>query len=317
MTAVTSPHQIKLDLYERMLMIRRFEEAAYRAYEQGDISGTIHVSIGQEAVAVGVISALDRSDGVFTHHRGHGHALAKGVDPARLMAELFARRDGVSGGKGGSMHATDLSCGFLGSLAVVGGSVPLAVGVALAHRVLRRSAICTVFFGDGAVNQGVVYESFNLAAIWNLPVLFVCENNGFAISVRTEHATGGTGITERAAAFGLAARSVDGQDVNAVQSAALELVAHCRSTGPVLLECRTYRFMGHSRGDPPHGLYRSQDEVAGWRERDPLTIASEQLDGDDVDAAGRRVDEAVERALDFARASPAPDPGDVAKDVWG
>jgi TPP-dependent pyruvate/acetoin dehydrogenase alpha subunit len=317
MTSVAQAREATLALYEQMLLIRRFEEAAYRAYEQGEIAGTIHVSIGQEAVAVGVISALAPDDTVFTHHRGHGHALAKGVDPGRLMAELLGRRDGVSGGKGGSMHVADVDSGFLGSLAVVGGSIPLAVGVALADRVLARNRICTVFFGDGAVNQGVFYESLNLAAIWRLPVLFVCENNGFAISVRNDYATGGEGICTRAAAFGVPAEPVDGQDVATVREAAARLGEHCRAEGPALLECRTYRFMGHSRGDPPHGLYRSQDEVAEWRERDPLVVASAGLNPQELERSARRIDEAVASALAFARASPPPAAEDATKDVWG
>ena len=317
MTSLAATRELTLALYERMLLIRRFEEAAYRAYEQGEIAGTIHVSIGQEAVAVGVISALAPDDTVFTHHRGHGHALAKGVGAGRLMAELFGRRDGVSGGKGGSMHVADVECGFLGSFAVVGGSIPLAVGVALADRMLARDRVCAVFFGDGAVNQGVFYESLNLAAIWRLPVLFVCENNGFAISVRNEYATGGDGICSRAAAFGVQAEAVDGQDVGAVREAATRLVDHCHSTGPGLLECRTYRFMGHSRGDPPHGLYRSQDEVAEWHERIPLVLQAAGLEMQDVEQVERRVADELERALTFARDSPPPAADDATKDVWG
>jgi pyruvate dehydrogenase E1 component alpha subunit len=317
MTSLAETRAATLALYERMLLIRRFEEAAYRAYEQGEVAGTIHVSIGQEAVAVGVISALAPGDTVFTHHRGHGHALAKGVDPGRLMAELFGRSDGVCGGKGGSMHVADVEHGFLGSLAVVGGSIPLAVGVALADRLLARNRVCAVFFGDGAVNQGVFYESVNLAAIWRLPVLFVCENNGFAISVRNEYATGGDGICARAAAFGVSAEVVDGQEVASVCAAATRLVEACRSEGPALLECRTYRFMGHSRGDPPHGLYRSQHEVEEWRERDPLLLAATGLGRMDLDLVSHHVDETIVHALQFARDSPPPAAEDVTKDVWG
>lgn len=317
MSSVAATRQETLALYERMLLIRRFEEAAYRSYEQGEIAGTIHVSIGQEAVAVGVIAALAPDDTVFTHHRGHGHALAKNVDPGRLMAELFGRRDGVSGGKGGSMHVADVACGFLGSLAVVGGSVPLAAGVALADRVLGRNRVCAVFFGDGAVNQGVFYETLNLAAIWHLPVLFVCENNGFAISVRNGYATGGDGICSRATAFGVPSEAVDGQDVNAVRDTTARLVERCRSAGPALLECLTYRFMGHSRGDPPHGVYRSQDEVAEWRERDPVLLQAAALEADELESADRRVNAEIERALAFARNSPPPTPERATEDVWG
>jgi TPP-dependent pyruvate/acetoin dehydrogenase alpha subunit len=316
---VTTSRDVQVGLYSRMLTIRRFEEAAYRAYEQGEIAGTIHVSIGQEAVAVGVVSALEHDDPVFSHHRAHGHALARGVDAGRLMAELFGRSDGVCGAKGGSMHVTDVECAFLGSLAVVGGSVPLAVGAALASHVLRQGRVCTVFFGDGAVNQGVLYESLNLAAIWSLPVLFVCENNGYAISVPADYATSGEGLCDRARAFGLTATLVDGQDLIAVREAAAESVSVCRAAGPALLECRTYRFMGHSRGDPPSGVYRSEEEVSEWRLRDPLDIYARAVDMTDEEraVAEATVEDVIEHALAFARSSPAPDPDEVTKDVWG
>jgi pyruvate dehydrogenase E1 component alpha subunit len=319
MSSVTTDRELQLELYGRMLSIRRFEEAAYRAYEQGEITGTVHVSVGQEAVAVGVISALDPSDAVFSHHRAHGHALAKGVDPGRLMAELFGRSGGLSGGKGGSMHVTDVERGFLCSLAVVGGSVPLAVGAALASQVLDQSRVCAVFFGDGAINQGVLYESLNLAAIWSLPVLFVCENNGYAISVRSQYATSGDGLCDRARSFGVASWSVDGQSLLAVRKVATEAVAVCRAGKPALIECLTYRFMGHSRGDPPHGVYRNADEVLAWRERDPLEIHCRDADitQEERAVAERAVTKLIERALEFARSSPPPAAERVLKDVWG
>jgi TPP-dependent pyruvate/acetoin dehydrogenase alpha subunit len=307
------------DLYRRMALIRRFEETAYRAYEAGEVVGTIHACIGQEAVAVGVISALARSDLVLTHHRGHGHALAKGVDPERLFAELLGRGSGVSGGKGGSMHATDVDVGFLGSFAVVGGSIPLATGVALAARQRGEDAVTVSFFGDGAINQGVLYEALNLARIWDLPVVFVCENNGYAISVTNGYATGGGGIVDRARAFGLRAERVDGQDVAAVREVTAELVAGARQGTPALIEAVTYRLMGHSRGDPVHGLYRTEDEVARWRERDPLLVhagnagLSVAVCEDMLGEAQRIVDE----ALAGARAASAPDPSAATEDVWG
>ncbi len=319
-TTQTSAQETDATLYAKMALIRQFEQAAYRAYEQGDILGSIHSSIGQEALAVGVIDALEPGDKVLSHHRGHGHALAKGVDPNRLMAELFGKADGLCRGKGGSMHITDLSCGFLGSLAVVGSSIPLAVGAALAMRKAEAPHVCVVFFGDGGINQGVLYESMNLAAIWRLPVVFVCENNGFAISVRSSTATGGDGLVARAKAFGLAAAtSVDGQDVLAVREAAASIVDTARYEGPALIEGHTYRFMGHSRGDPPHGLYRSEDEVSSAQERDPLELhaaragISEQ-ERHDLDRNAR---ERITEALAFARASSPPSPDAAMEDVWG
>jgi pyruvate dehydrogenase E1 component alpha subunit len=303
-----------------MALIRSFERAAYRAYERSELEGTIHASIGQEAVAVGVAAGLGAQDTLLSHHRGHGHALAKGVDPRRLMAELFGRVDGVCGGKGGSMHITDLSCGFLGSLAVVGSSIPLALGAALsARRSGRGEGLCAVFFGDGAVNQGVLYESMNLAAIWQLPVLFVCENNAYAITTPAARATAGAGIEERALAFGLAALRVDGQDVEALAGATRTLAAQARGGQPGVLEGLTYRFLGHSRADPPHGRYRTRGEVERWQGRDPLAVLAQSAGLDEATCARLQAEaeRRVEQAVEFARASPRPDSAALAGDVWG
>lgn len=307
------------ELYAQMALIRAFEEAAYRAYEQGEVTGTIHASIGQEAVAVGVINALRQDDPVLTHHRGHGHALVKGVDPARLFAELLGRQSGVSSGKGGSMHATDVQASFLGSFAVVGGSIPLAVGVALAARRLGKDVVATVFFGDGAVNQGVLYESLNLAAIWSLPVLFVCENNRYAISVPDDYATAGEGVVARARSFGIPAEQVDGQDVFAVGAAAETLSAHARSEGPALIEALTYRLVGHSRGDPPGGLYRSHEEVEQWRKRDPLTVLAESAPIPEEERAEltEQARATIDAAISTAKQAAAPPAGAAELEVWG
>jgi TPP-dependent pyruvate/acetoin dehydrogenase alpha subunit len=311
----------KLDfqLYRQMSRIRAFEEAAYRAYEAGEFSGTIHASIGQEAVAVGVVSALEPGDLVYSHHRGHGHALAKGVDPAKMMAELFGRASGSSSGKGGSMHLIDVSVGFLGSMAVVGGGIPMAVGTALAVHQRGDEAVVVVFFGDGAINQGVLYESMNLAAIWGLPVLFVCENNGYAISVTSEYATGGLGLVERARAFGLRAEAVDGQDVIAMRASVSALVEEVRRGQPALVEAMTYRLVGHSRGDPAHGIYRSKDEVDEWRLRDPLAVFAAATDLTDEERATIEAEERlrIDQALQYARLAPEPEPSALMTDVWG
>ncbi len=310
---------LDVELYRRLALIRRFEELAYRAYEAGEISGTIHASIGQEAVAVGAISALRDDDVVFTHHRGHGHALAKRVDPTRLFAELLGRAGGVSGGKGGSMHATDVSVGFFGSYAVVGGSIPLAVGVALAAKRRGLDTVAVCIFGDGAVNQGILYESLNLAKIWRLPVVFLCENNRYAISVAADYATGGDGLVRRAEGFGLPAASVDGQSVRDMREAMGEMAARARSGEPAVLEALTYRLVGHSRGDPAHGIYRTQDEVSEWRKRDPLVVHAEQAGlSDEVCEEARQQARAVmDAALEAARRLPAPAPEDTVSEVWG
>ncbi|HEY7830212.1 MAG TPA: thiamine pyrophosphate-dependent dehydrogenase E1 component subunit alpha [Solirubrobacteraceae bacterium] len=307
------------ELYARMALIRNFEEAAYRAYERNELEGTIHASIGQEGVAVGVAAALRDSDKMLSHHRGHGHALAKGVNPKRLMAELFGRADGVCGGKGGSMHVADVKCGFLGSLAVVGSSIPLAVGVALAARRAQEDTVCVVFFGDGGVNQGVLYEAMNLAAIWKLGVVFVCENNAYAITTPAKKVTAGEGVQTRAQAFGLSALRVDGQDVEEVAGATRTLVAEARAGQPALLECLTYRFLGHSRSDPPHGRYRTREEVERWQGRDPLVVLAHEagLDAEECVRLDAQAQAEVHEAIEFARASPRPTAEELAKDVWG
>ena len=310
---------LDVDLYRRLALIRRFEELAYRAYEAGEIAGTIHASIGQEAVAVGAIAALRPDDVVFTHHRGHGHALAKGVDPVRLFAELLGRANGVSGGKGGSMHATDVNVGFFGSYAVVGGSIPLAVGVALAARRRGLDTVAVSIFGDGAVNQGVLYESLNLARIWSLPVVFLCENNRYAISVPSEYSTSGDGIARRAEGFGLASAVVDGQSVHEMRDAMTEMVGRARAGEPGVLEAMTYRLMGHSRGDPAHGVYRSRDEVDAWSKRDPLVVHAEQagLSAPTCEQAREEARAVMASALEEARRMPAPAPGEAVSEVWG
>lgn len=314
-TARTEPDAAHL--YRQMALIRRFEQVAYRAYEEGDVYGTVHVSIGQEAVSVGVIDALRATDTVLSHHRGHGHALAKGVDPNRLMAELCGRADGVSRGKGGSMHATDVAHGFLGTLAVVGASIPLAVGYALAQQLTGTGDVCVAFFGDGAANQGVLYESMNLAALWHLPVIFVCENNSYAITTAAGDSTAGEGIAARARAFGLDGVLVDGQDVLAVRETTERMAEAARAGRPGLIECSTYRFMGHSRGDPSHGVYRTKAELEEWKNRDPLEVLATAagLSGERVAELQAEAQRAAADALAFARSSPLPDESSLMEDV--
>jgi pyruvate dehydrogenase E1 component alpha subunit len=300
-------------LYGTMALIRRFEQQCYRGYEQGRVHGTVHVSIGQEAVAVGVMACLRPSDAVLSHHRGHGHAIAKGVDPARLMAELYGRHDGVSSGKGGSMHATSVEHGFLGTMAIVGSAIPLATGVALARKTLGKDDVCVAFFGDGAINQGILYESMNLAGVLGLPVIFVCENNGYAITTSSQGATAGPGMVARAKAFGLSAEVVDGQDVLAVIDATSRAVEGARSGQPWLLEMVTYRFMGHSRGDPPHGVYRSKAELAEWQARDPMLLLAEasDLSPEDIRILQEDARSIIDAAATFAEASPVPTPAEL------
>ncbi|HEY3004421.1 MAG TPA: thiamine pyrophosphate-dependent dehydrogenase E1 component subunit alpha [Kribbellaceae bacterium] len=296
-------------LYRTVRLIRRFEERAVELVRSGEIVGGIHPYTGQEAVAAGVCAALRPDDLVTGTHRGHGHVLAKGADPARMMAELLGRETGLNRGRGGSMHAADFSVGILGANAIVGASGAIATGAAWASRRLGRDQVAATFFGDGAVNEGMLLEAFNLAALWKVPVLFVCENNGYATTMPVAGAVAGS-ITGRAEAFGIPAETVDGQDPVAVYDAAARAVARARAgDGPAFLECMTYRFGPHHTFELRARLgYRTEEEVAAARTRDPVEIQGARL------AAGdrQRIDAEVERVLDeavaFALAGPHPDP---------
>jgi acetoin:2,6-dichlorophenolindophenol oxidoreductase subunit alpha len=297
------------DLYRTMRLIRRFEERVVDLVNANEIAGVTHEYVGQEAVATGVCAALARGDVITSTHRGHGHVIAKGADVRRMMAELLGRVDGLNRGRGGSMHVADLSVGILGANGIVAAGAPFAAGAAWAGRQDGTNVVAATFFGEGGANQGVLHETLNLCALWRLPVLFVCENNGYAVTLSQERSTSGS-LVERAAAYGMAAESVDGMDVEAVLAAATAAVARARADGgPTFLECRTYRFYGHHTAERTMKLgYRTDEEIARWRERDPLITARAML-GDGVKT---RIDAEVEELLDsavaFARASAAPDP---------
>lgn len=259
------------DALELMWTIRRFEEALEDLYSRGMLHGTNHLSVGQEAVAAGACGALEVGDLITSTHRGHGHSIAHGADPARMMAELLGREDGYCRGRGGSMHIADVEHGNLGANGIVAGSMTIAVGAALSQRLLRTDAVVLCFFGDGAANEGSFHEAVNLAAVWDLPVVFLCENNQYGMSMSVDDATAGGSVAARGAAYGLEGQRVDGNDVVAMSDAVRGAATTARSGGgPVLLEAVTYRYRGHSRSD--RNLYRTQDEIAEWREqRDPLT----------------------------------------------
>ncbi|QMU80235.1 thiamine pyrophosphate-dependent dehydrogenase E1 component subunit alpha [Streptacidiphilus sp. PB12-B1b] len=290
-------------------LIRGFEERALALVRSGVIVGGIHPYIGQEAVAVGVCAALRPQDRITSTHRGHGHVLAKGADPGRLLAELAGRSAGLNRGRGGSMHAADLSLGILGANGIVGAGAPIAVGAAWAARQAGQDRVVAAFFGDGALNQGVLLESLNLAAMWRLPVLFVCEDNGYATTLAASVAVAGSAVG-RAAAFGIPAVEVDGMDTDAVRGAAAEAVARARSgAGPSFLECRTYRFEGHHTMERRSKVvYRPAEEVAAWRARDPLPRAAAALDPAVRARTELLVAEELERAERFALAAGEPDP---------
>jgi pyruvate dehydrogenase E1 component alpha subunit len=309
-------------LLAAMLLVRRFEERAAECYTQGLIRGFLHLGIGQEATAVGGITALEPEDRLVTAYRDHAHALVRGVPPAAVMAEMFGRVGGCCRGRGGSMHLIDVSRRFYGGYAIVAGGMPLAVGLALADRLEQRPHVTACFFGDGAVAEGVFHESLNLAALWKLPVLFFCENNLYAMGTALERHQAEPWIHRQAAAYRIEGMVVDGMDVLAVEAATRLAVEMVRGTGgPVLLEARTYRFRAHSMYDPER--YRPKEEVAHWRSRDPLETFPRRLRDWgmlDDDAAGEleaAADAAVEAAVAAAEASPPEPVEDLLRDLVG
>jgi acetoin:2,6-dichlorophenolindophenol oxidoreductase subunit alpha len=308
------------EMYRRMVLIREVETTLVRLFAEGRVPGFIHSYIGEEASAVGVCSALPTTSYMTSTHRGHGHILAKDGDLRCFFAELYGKASGYCRGKGGSMHVTDLDLGILGANGIVGAGIPIAAGAALASRLLSQDRVAVAFFGDGATDIGVFHEALNMASLWELPAIFVCENNGYAefmsqrVHQRIER------ISDRAASYLMPGVTVDGNDVEAVHSATAEAVARARAGGgPTLLECVTYRLRGHYEGDPEP--YRTETEIDHWRTRDPLAIAAERLRRRDAldDAADERIRRearaAVEDAVSFAEAERLPSPEDALEDV--
>lgn len=310
-----------LAMYRTMKLIRRFEETANDLYMQGRIPSTLHLYIGQEAVAAGVSAVLREEDYVVSTHRPHGHALAKGVAARAIMAELFGKAAGACKGKGGSMHVGDMRVGMLPAIAIVGGNVPIAAGLALAAKMQRRDVVAVCYFGDGAANEGAWHEALNCAAIWDLPVIFVCENNLYAASTPFKQAYKVENIARRADAYGMPGVVVDGNDVLAVYTVAHEAVQRARQGGgPTLMECLTYRLCGHSRSDPR--TYRTKEEEESWRQKDPIPrfrqhllancVASEE----ELRVVDENVEEGIQEAIRFAENSPLPQPDDLYTDVF-
>ncbi len=302
-----------IDLLRQMMLIRRFEEKAAEMYARGRIAGFLHLYIGEEAVAVGAIAAVNDDDQIVTHYRDHGHALARGVEPGRVMAELFGRDTGVSRGKGGSMHLFDAERSFLGGYAIVAGHLPLACGLALANQRLGNGRIVLCIFGDGATNEGQFHEALNLAAVWKLPVLFLCENNCYGMGTEIHRVSAVAEVHKRAAAYGMPAERTDGMDVLKVYEATRRAAGRVRDgEGPAFLEAVTYRFRGHSMADPE--LYRSKEETADWRERDPIVAFRRYLEREGVideqafGALQAEIEQSVNEAARFAEESPHPPP---------
>ncbi len=311
----------ELQAYNDMLLIRRFEEKAGQLYGMGFIGGFCHLYIGQEAVVIGMQMALKVGDQVITGYRDHGHMLATGMSPRGVMAELTGRRDGYSRGKGGSMHMFSKEKGFYGGHGIVGGQVSLGTGLAFANSYRGNDNISLTYFGDGAANQGQVYESFNMAALWKLPVVYIVENNRYAMGTSVSRASAQTDFSQRGASFNIPGIQVDGMDVRAVKAAGDLAAEHCRSgKGPIILEMLTYRYRGHSMSDP--AKYRTKDEVQKMRsEQDPIEqVRKRILDNawaseDELKAMDKKIRDIVADSADFAQSNPEPDPSELYTDI--
>ncbi len=315
--------KLMVDLLYQMLLIRRFEEKAAEMYAQGKIGGFLHLDVGMEASCVGAISVLRPDDYVIAGYREHGHCLARGSDPRRAMAELFGRIDGLCKGKGGSMHFFDKERNFLGGTGIVGGQLPIGTGAGFAINYQGGDQVCLCFFGDGSVAQGVFHESLNMAALWKLPVIYICENNLYAMGTALSRTQSVTDIYKKAEAYGMPGEQVDGMDVVAVREAVSKAVERARrEKTPTLIETRTYRFRGHSMRDPAAAVYRTREEVEEWKKSDPIVLLWDRMSRDGVitDAEYKEMDkeitQVVEEAVRFAEASPEPPLEELLTDVF-
>ena len=310
-----------VEMYRKMLEIRLFEEKVFELYGQNLVPGTIHLYAGEEAVAAGVCSALRMDDYIISTHRGHGHCIAKGADLNRTMAEILGKETGYCKGKGGSMHIADFSIGMLGATAVVGAGLPIAVGAGLSAKLRKTDQVTVCFFGEGASNQGTFHESLNMASTWKLPVIFVCENNLYAMGTRQSRVMNIENVADRAAAYGIQGVATDGNDVLAVYKATSEAVEKARrGEGPTLIECKTYRHKGHSRVDP--AKYRPKEEVLDWLRRDPIKNLKEylareySLTDDELQSIEKEAAIRIDEAVKFALESPYPKPEEALEDVY-
>ena len=305
----------------KMYLIRRFEESAEDSYMRGLIHGTMHLSIGQEASAVASCMSLTDEDQITSTHRGHGHCVAKGAEVSKMFAEFFGKETGYCRGRGGSMHIADVEKGNLGANGIVAGGIPIAVGAALTSKRLKTGKVVLCFFGDGANNEGAFHESLNMASVWKLPVVFVCENNRYGMSTSIERSTAVASIADRAAGYSMPGATVDGNDFNAVAEAADAAIARARAgAGPSLVENLTYRWRGHSRSD--RNRYRTREEIAEWMEKDPISrfarflVDHGVLEAEGVEAIKHDVEREIALAIEFAKSSPDPDISDVSRDVY-
>jgi acetoin:2,6-dichlorophenolindophenol oxidoreductase subunit alpha len=310
-----------LALLRKMHLIRKFEEVAEASYMRGLIHGTMHLSIGQEASAVGATQALQQQDYILSTHRGHGHCIAKGADPKLMLAEFFGKETGYCKGRGGSMHIADIEGGNLGANGIVGGGLPIAVGVGMSIKAQKQDRVCMVFFGDGASNEGAFHEALNMASIWKLPVIFVCENNKYGMSMDIANAMAVVNVADRASAYAMPGVTVDGNDMPAVAAVARAAVLRAKAgEGPSLIECHTYRIRGHSKSD--RNLYRTKEEIDEWRGRDPIRRLEAELIalGRFTPAALLELEEQTQAELDagveFAKSCPDPQLSELTRDVY-
>jgi pyruvate dehydrogenase E1 component alpha subunit len=317
------PKSKLLAMYDTMVRIRLFEEKIIDVYARGQVPGLAHLYVGEEAVAAGVCAVLRDDDFITSTHRGHGHVIAKGAELNPMMAELFGKKTGYCKGKGGSMHIADMEIGILGANGIAGGGLPIAVGAGISAKWRKTDQISVCFFGDASSNNGTFHESLNLASLWKLPVLFVCENNGYGISVSQKMHQPIEDIADRAASYAMASVIVDGNDVQAVHEAAVEAAKRARAgKGPTLIECKTYRWRGHHEGDPNQGArYRTKDEIEVWKKKDPIKRFAKELVSAKV-ATKKKLDEMyqkasneIDAAVEFAKESPFPEIQELFEDV--
>ncbi len=308
------------DMYMKMVYTRKFEEKVAYFFSRGMVHGTTHLYIGEEATAVGAIANLDDEDWITSTHRGHGHTIAKGLDIDKMMAELLGKSTGYCKGKGGSMHISDISKGHLGANGIVGGGIPIATGAGITVKSRAKDNVVVCFFGDGAINEGTFHESLNLASIWNLPVIYICENNQYGMSMSQKRATNIDDLSVRARSYGIPGVRIDGNDVFEVYDAVKTAKDHVRKNGPYLIISETYRYMGHSKSDA--NRYRTKEEINEWKKRDPIPRMRHYLEengifsSDELDAMERQASEDIEKAVEFAQNSPDPDPAELPDDVY-
>lgn len=309
-----------IEMYRTMNHIRAFEEKVAWFFSRGMIHGTTHLYIGEEATAVGSIANLDDNDMITSTHRGHGHTIAKGIDLNRMMAELLGKADGYCKGKGGSMHIADLTRGNLGANGIVGGGLPIAVGAGITVRLKKLDSVVVCFFGDGALNEGSFHESVNLASVWDLPVIFICEDNQYGMSMSRHKSIKIKDLSDRAVAYGIPGRTVDGQNVFDMYDAVAEAKEYVKENGPMLIVSETYRYLGHSKSDA--NRYRTKEEINEWRERDPIGILGREMvargiaDEAKLEAIADEARADIDAAVEFAEKSPDPDLADVINDVY-